>query len=185
LFHNIARLHKAEGASAWNPWACCAVLSPGACAGAGWGGSIGGAGSGVKQKEAGACWNLQTSMWPPAVSALLSAAELRWVGGWVGLDRRVCHRDAGWTAAWPSYASKQFNLGNPGCLGHAQVIGQAFGNAAMLLAAGKKGYRYALPHSRIMTCPPRMNRCVCSVHMGNAGGTALTGPGRGAARKME
>ncbi|GAB4813262.1 hypothetical protein N2152v2_000308 [Parachlorella kessleri] len=38
------------------------------------------------------------------------------------------------------------------------VIGQAFGNAAMLLAAGKKGYRYALPHSRIMTCPPRMNR---------------------------
>ena len=38
------------------------------------------------------------------------------------------------------------------------VIGQAFGNAAMLLAAGKKGHRYALPHSRIMTCPPRMNR---------------------------
>lgn len=39
-----------------------------------------------------------------------------------------------------------------------QVIGQAFGNAAMLLASGKKGYRYALPNSRIMTCPPRMNR---------------------------
>lgn len=38
------------------------------------------------------------------------------------------------------------------------VIGQAFGNAAMILASGKKGHRYALPHSRIMTCPPRMNR---------------------------
>lgn len=38
------------------------------------------------------------------------------------------------------------------------VIGQAFGNAAMILAAGKKGHRFALPHSRIMTCPPRMNR---------------------------
>lgn len=38
------------------------------------------------------------------------------------------------------------------------VIGQAYGNAAMLLAAGKKGHRFALPHSRIMTCPPRMNR---------------------------
>ncbi|PRW32599.1 ATP-dependent Clp protease proteolytic subunit-related chloroplastic [Chlorella sorokiniana] len=38
------------------------------------------------------------------------------------------------------------------------VIGQAFGNAAMILASGKKGYRYALPNSRIMTCPPRMNR---------------------------
>jgi hypothetical protein len=29
----------------------------------------------------------------------------------------------------------------------------------MILASGKKGYRYALPNSRIMTCPPRMNRC--------------------------
>lgn len=38
------------------------------------------------------------------------------------------------------------------------VIGQAFGNAAMILASGKKGHRFALPHSRIMTCPPRMNR---------------------------
>ena len=38
------------------------------------------------------------------------------------------------------------------------VIGQAYGNAAMLLAAGKKGHRFALPHARIMTCPPRMNR---------------------------
>jgi ATP-dependent protease ClpP protease subunit len=38
------------------------------------------------------------------------------------------------------------------------VIGQAFGNAAMLLSAGKKGHRFALPHARIQTCPPRMNR---------------------------
>ena len=38
------------------------------------------------------------------------------------------------------------------------MIGQAFGNAAMILASGKKGYRYALPNARIMTCPPRMNR---------------------------
>lgn len=38
------------------------------------------------------------------------------------------------------------------------VIGQAFGNAAMILASGKKGHRFSLPHSRIMTCPPRLNR---------------------------
>lgn len=38
------------------------------------------------------------------------------------------------------------------------VVGQAFGNAAMILASGKKGARYALPHSRIMLAPPRMNR---------------------------
>jgi ATP-dependent Clp protease, protease subunit len=38
------------------------------------------------------------------------------------------------------------------------VIGQAYGNAAMILSAGKKGHRFALPHARIMTCPPRMNR---------------------------
>ena len=30
--------------------------------------------------------------------------------------------------------------------------------AAMILASGKKGFRYALPNARIMTCPPRMNR---------------------------
>lgn len=45
----------------------------------------------------------------------------------------------------------------------AQVIGQAFGNAAMILASGKKGYRYALPNARIMTCPPRMNRAFGNV----------------------
>lgn len=44
-----------------------------------------------------------------------------------------------------------------------QVIGQAFGNAAMIVASGKKGYRYALPNSRIMTCPPRMNRAFGNV----------------------
>jgi hypothetical protein len=51
------------------------------------------------------------------------------------------------------------------------VIGQAFGNAAMILASGKKGYRYALPNARIMTCPPRMNRCV----RGWVGGWVLGG----------
>lgn len=33
----------------------------------------------------------------------------------------------------------------------------------MILASGKKGYRYALPNSRIMTCPPRMNRAFGNV----------------------
>ena len=37
-------------------------------------------------------------------------------------------------------------------------IGQANGNAAMLLASGAKGKRFSLPHARIMTAPPRMNR---------------------------
>lgn len=46
---------------------------------------------------------------------------------------------------------------------YVQVIGQAFGNAAMILASGKKGHRFALPHSRIMTCPPRLNRSFGSV----------------------
>lgn len=38
------------------------------------------------------------------------------------------------------------------------VYGRAFGNAAMILASGKKGHRFALPHSTIKTCPPRLNR---------------------------
>jgi len=38
------------------------------------------------------------------------------------------------------------------------VIGEAMGNAAMLVASGKKGNRFMLPHARMMTCPPRMNR---------------------------
>lgn len=38
------------------------------------------------------------------------------------------------------------------------VVGEAMGNAAMLVASGRKGNRFALPHSRMMTCPPRMNR---------------------------
>jgi ATP-dependent Clp protease protease subunit len=45
---------------------------------------------------------------------------------------------------------------------HTVCIGKAYGNAAMLLASGKKGCRYALPHSSIMLCPPRMNRKVDS-----------------------
>ncbi len=38
------------------------------------------------------------------------------------------------------------------------VYGRAFGNAAMILASGKKGHRFALPHATIKTCPPRLNR---------------------------
>jgi hypothetical protein len=57
------------------------------------------------------------------------------------------------------------------------VIGQAFGNAAMILASGKKGYRYALPNARIMTCPPRMNRCVRAWVLG--GGACMRGQGWG------
>ena len=45
---------------------------------------------------------------------------------------------------------------------HTVCIGKAYGNAAMLLASGKKGCRYALPNSSIMLCPPRMNRRVDS-----------------------
>jgi len=37
-------------------------------------------------------------------------------------------------------------------------IGKAFGTAAMLLASGTKGRRYSLPHSSIMTTPPRTAR---------------------------
>lgn len=43
---------------------------------------------------------------------------------------------------------------------HTVCCGKAFGNAAMLLASGKKGNRYSLPHASIMTCPPRLNRKV-------------------------
>lgn len=38
------------------------------------------------------------------------------------------------------------------------VVGEAMGNAAMLVASGRKGNRFALPHARMMTCPPRMAR---------------------------
>jgi ATP-dependent Clp protease, protease subunit len=41
---------------------------------------------------------------------------------------------------------------------HTLVVGQAYGNAAMILASGKKGCRFSLPNARIMTAPPRMNR---------------------------
>jgi ATP-dependent Clp protease protease subunit len=37
-------------------------------------------------------------------------------------------------------------------------IGQAFGNAALILASGKTGSRDALPNVRIKTCPPRINQ---------------------------
>jgi ATP-dependent Clp protease protease subunit len=45
---------------------------------------------------------------------------------------------------------------------HTVCIGKAYGNAAMLLASGKKGCRYVLPHASVMLCPPRMNRKVDS-----------------------
>jgi len=38
------------------------------------------------------------------------------------------------------------------------VIGAAFGNACMLLAAGKKGGRASLPHATMKMAPPRLNR---------------------------
>jgi ATP-dependent Clp protease protease subunit len=41
---------------------------------------------------------------------------------------------------------------------HTLVVGQAYGNAAMILASGKKGCRFSLPNARIMTAPPRLNR---------------------------
>ena len=51
---------------------------------------------------------------------------------------------------------------HPPACAHSGFVGglcaQAFGNAAMILASGKKGSRFALPHARIMTAPPRINR---------------------------
>eukprot|EP01025_Chloroclados_australasicus_P005199 TRINITY_DN1149_c0_g1_i4.p1 TRINITY_DN1149_c0_g1~~TRINITY_DN1149_c0_g1_i4.p1 ORF type:complete len:346 (+),score=37.06 TRINITY_DN1149_c0_g1_i4:44-1081(+) len=38
------------------------------------------------------------------------------------------------------------------------VVGQSFGSATLILAGGKKGYRWSLPNSRIQLCPPRVNR---------------------------
>jgi hypothetical protein len=38
------------------------------------------------------------------------------------------------------------------------TFGAAFGNACMLLAAGKKGKRFSLPHTQIKMAPPRINR---------------------------
>lgn len=43
---------------------------------------------------------------------------------------------------------------------HTLAVGSAYGNAAMLLASGKKGSRAALPHARIKTNPPRLNRAM-------------------------
>jgi ATP-dependent Clp protease protease subunit len=40
----------------------------------------------------------------------------------------------------------------------AIAVGKCFGNAAMLLAAGDKGCRHALPHAIIKSVPPRLNR---------------------------
>ena len=41
---------------------------------------------------------------------------------------------------------------------HTPQPAQALGNAALLVASGKKGCRFALPNARMMTAPPRMNR---------------------------
>jgi ATP-dependent Clp protease protease subunit len=38
------------------------------------------------------------------------------------------------------------------------AVGKCYGNAAMLLAAGDKGCRHALPNAQIMTHPPKLNR---------------------------
>ena len=75
-------------------------------------------------------------------------------------------------------------LGLPSSRPRLQVIGQAFGNAAMILASGKKGYRYALPNSRIMTCPPRMNRAFgntsnCMIKANELENSTQVGGGRG------
>jgi len=43
---------------------------------------------------------------------------------------------------------------------HTLAVGAAYGNAAMLLASGKKGSRAALPNARIKTNPPRLNRAM-------------------------
>merc|ERR1712107_804241 len=37
-------------------------------------------------------------------------------------------------------------------------VGQAFGNAALILASGTKGKRASLPNACIITCAPRINR---------------------------
>ena len=41
---------------------------------------------------------------------------------------------------------------------HTVAVGKCYGNAAMLLAAGDKGCRHALPNAQIMTHPPKLNR---------------------------
>ena len=41
---------------------------------------------------------------------------------------------------------------------HTLNVGKSYGNAAMILASGKKGHRFAMPNSTIMVAPPRMNR---------------------------
>jgi len=41
---------------------------------------------------------------------------------------------------------------------HTVAISKAHGNAALLLAAGAKGCRAALPHSSLKISPPRLNR---------------------------
>ena len=41
---------------------------------------------------------------------------------------------------------------------HTLAVGNAFGNAAMILASGKAGNRFSLPNARITVAPPRMNR---------------------------
>ena len=47
---------------------------------------------------------------------------------------------------------------------HTVAVGKTHGNAALILAAGDKGCRWALPNAQIATAPPRLNRTF------NAGG---------------
>lgn len=41
---------------------------------------------------------------------------------------------------------------------HTVNVGKAYGTAAMLLASGKKGFRFAMPHALTRTGPPRIAR---------------------------
>ena len=41
---------------------------------------------------------------------------------------------------------------------HTVAVGKTHGNAALILAAGDKGCRWALPNAQIATAPPRLNR---------------------------
>lgn len=41
---------------------------------------------------------------------------------------------------------------------HTVAVGKTYGNAALILAAGDKGCRWALPNAQIATAPPRLNR---------------------------
>jgi len=49
-------------------------------------------------------------------------------------------------------------MGYVQCPIHTVAVNKAYGNAALLLAAGVKGYRYAMPHATIVTHLPKVER---------------------------